>query len=93
MSKITIRTLGVLGSLLGRNEEELDIRGESFVKDVLSELEDSRLKDIVIDPDLKSHLTNALILLNGVEIGNLNGLDTPVLDGDKITILSVTHGG
>ena len=65
------------------------------MKDVLSELEErnSWLKNLIVDPALKSHLPNALILLNGVEIGNLNGLDTLILDGDEITILSVTHGG
>ena len=95
MSKITVRTLGALSSLTGRNEEEINIQGESIVKDVLNNLEEKiqMLNDTIVDPALESHLSNTLVLLNGVEIGNLNGFDTPVLDGDEITILCVTHGG
>ena len=95
MSKITIRALGVISSHLENFEGELNIQEGSSVEDILCELDELNpgLKSLLIDPALKSHLPNTLILLNGVEIGNISGLDTPVLDGDEIMILSVTHGG
>jgi len=38
-------------------------------------------------------LPNGLILRNGVEVGNLRGLDTALDDGDELVLISVTHGG
>ena len=42
---------------------------------------------------ISSEGINTLILLNGVEINNIDGLSTPVMDGDTLVLLSVTHGG
>jgi molybdopterin converting factor small subunit len=47
----------------------------------------------LMDPILGSPLPNGLILRNGVEIGNLWGLDTALSDGDELVLISVTHGG
>ena len=37
--------------------------------------------------------TNMLVLVNGQEIGVLDGLETVVEDGDEVVFIPVIHGG
>ena len=55
-----------------------------------------RIKEIeteIIDPELNSPFPNTLIMLNGVEVKNLEGLLTPVEEDSEIDFLPVIHGG
>ena len=36
---------------------------------------------------------NALIMVSGREISTLNGLETPLLESDELSLLPVAHGG
>ena len=36
---------------------------------------------------------NALIMVSGREISTLNGLETPLLESDELSLLPVVHGG
>ncbi len=48
-------------------------------------------------PNLAKYLSNPasgnLIIVDGVEIGNLHGLETPLVDGSGVVLVPVTHGG
>lgn len=55
--------------------------------------EQPKLKQALIDPELNDPRTNVLILVNGKEIGVLEGLDTELKDGDELTLIPVVHGG
>jgi len=37
--------------------------------------------------------SGVLIMLGGVEVGNLQGLETPLSDGLEVVFVPVTHGG
>ena len=88
--------MGTLRRASEKTKCELGFLGEVDVTRVVQRLIDERgdeLERRLLDPVLKSPLPNALILLNGVEINNLEGLRTPVAAGDVLTFLSITHGG
>jgi molybdopterin converting factor small subunit len=51
------------------------------------------LRRNLLDEQLETPKSNALILVNGKEISVLNGLDTKVQDGDEIVFVPVVHGG
>ncbi|MEM0384966.1 MAG: MoaD/ThiS family protein [Nitrososphaeria archaeon] len=51
------------------------------------------LDHVKLDENVVVDRSNTLILVNGVEISALNGLDTKVNEGDVITLIPVTHGG
>ncbi|MEM3385645.1 MAG: MoaD/ThiS family protein [Nitrososphaeria archaeon] len=51
------------------------------------------LNHVKLDENVVVDRSNTLILVNGVEISALNGLDTKVNEGDVITLIPVTHGG
>ena len=96
MIRVNVRMMGTLRDATGRSEEELSLREGADVSSAIRELIDEHgeeLERALVDPVIQSALPNALILLNGVEIGNLKGLVTALRDGDKMVLLPVTHEG
>lgn len=88
--------MGPLKETSGRAEEELTLEDGANVSSVIRRLMEEhgdKLGSALLDPIIQNPLPNTLILLNGVEINNIQGLDTIVGDGDVLTLLSVTHGG
>ena len=52
-----------------------------------------KLVRMILDPELNDPRPNTIILINGTEIGALDGVDTLVDRDDVVTMLPVTHGG
>jgi molybdopterin converting factor small subunit len=95
MAKITVKMLGVAKDAAGRDRETITIPEGANVHEALRTLIDLHgqpLRDALLDPVTGTPVAT-LILLNGVEIGNLQGLDSPLNQGDALVLLSVTHGG
>jgi molybdopterin converting factor small subunit len=95
MARVTVRMVGVAKEAAGTPEQALIIPSNSNISTVLRTLIEKHgdaFKDAILDPTTQTPVST-LILLNGVETGNLQGLNTPVTDGDTIILLSVTHGG
>jgi len=66
------------------------------VKNVIQTLAESlptETRRLLIDPELNDPRPNALILVNGREIGALSGLETEVKEGDEIALIPIAHGG
>lgn len=73
-----------------------DAGGTVVVRDFIVQLGNSmssRFKEALIDPESGDLRPNLLVLLNGVEIGCLEGLDSMVADADRIVLIPVSHGG
>jgi molybdopterin converting factor small subunit len=95
MTRVTIRMIGVAKEAAGAPEQTITIPPNSNVSTVLKTLIEKHgdpLRDAILDPTTQTPIST-IILLNGVEAGNLQGLNTPIADGDTIVLLSVTHGG
>lgn len=92
---LKVRMLGVLREAGGSTEQTIDIVEGATVDSVIRDLmaEDERLEGVLWDKEVDSPLPNALIMLDGVEVNNLEGLETPVKRGQEIVLLSVVHGG
>ncbi len=92
---IKVRMLGVLREAGGSKEQTIDVVEGATVESVIRNLmaKDERLEAVLWDKDVDSPLPNTLIMLDGVEVNNLEGLETPVKRGQKLVLLSVVHGG
>jgi molybdopterin converting factor small subunit len=93
---IMIRILGSLNNFLGKKEMSLQAPAKKInIRWIINQLTEKNalFSEALIDPILGCSKPNALILLNGVEISNLEGFDTNVFDNSEIIFLSVTHGG
>jgi len=91
---LKIRMLGVLREA-GSKEQTIDINEGATVDSVIRDLiaQDERLETVLWDKGVDSPLPNALIMLDGVEVNNLDGLETSVKKGQELVLLSVVHGG
>lgn len=96
MVSVVVRMMGTLRAASGRLEASVDLPEGGDVSNVLQTLVekfDESFKDVLLDPVIQSPSANALIILNGVEINNLQGLNTKLKDGDELILLPITHGG
>lgn len=93
--EVRIKLLGVFGRAYGTHRVKLRIGKDESIKKVIRRIAESseELRRVLIDPVLESPAPNAVILINGKEISALDGLETPVADGDEITLIPVVHGG
>ena len=92
---LKVRMLGVLCEAGGSKEQTIDVVEGATVDSVIRDLmaEDERLEGVLWDKEVDSPLPNALIMLDGIEVNNLEGLETPVKRGQELVLLSVVHGG
>lgn len=51
------------------------------------------LTQLLLDSKTSDPRPNALIMVSGREINTLKGLETPLLEGDELSLLPVAHGG
>ena len=96
MIHIKVRLLGVFRELSGKSRVTIEFEDTVSVRKVVQRLTESlssRLKETLIDPELSDPRPNALILVNGKEIGVLQGLQTMLDDSDEVVLLPVAHGG
>lgn len=92
---VTVRLIGALRSTTGKGKLTIKMKNavslREFIKRMVKEL--PKLKRALIDPELEDPRPNTLILVNGKEIGVLNGLETMLKDGDQVVFVPVLHGG
>ncbi len=96
MIHIKVKFLGIFRELSGKSRVTLEFEEAATVRKVVQKLAEtfsSRFKETLIDPELSDPRPNALILVNGKEIGVLQGLQTVLNDGDEMVLLPVAHGG
>lgn len=91
---LKVRMMGVLREV-GSKEQTINIVEGATVDSVIRDLmaEDERLETALWDNEVDSPFPNALIMLDGVEVNNLEGLKTAVNRGQELVLLSVVHGG
>ena len=93
--RIRVRMMGVLSKAQGNKEVFLDLPEDSTIGTAIKTLiaKNEALKEVLWDVEVDSPSPNALIMLNGVEIKNLQGTETPLMHDQELVLLSVVHGG
>lgn len=92
---ITVKFVGALRHSSGVEELAIDYKGCGSVGELFNELikEIPHIKRSLVDQQLEDPRPNALILVNGREIGVLNGLETKLKDYDEVVLVPFVHGG
>jgi len=93
---VRVRLLGVFRGISGRGQLRIELEEPAVIREVIQRLVESfspEFNQVLIDPELSDPRPNALILVNGREIGVLEGLETEVKEGDEIVLIPVSHGG
>ena len=92
---ITVKFVGAFRHFSGAGELELGCKGLTYIGELVNEIvkEVPEIEDSLIDQQLGNPGPNSLILVNGMEIGVLGGLDAKLKDGDVVVLVPVVHGG
>jgi len=92
---VAVRFIGALRSTAGKGKLTIKVRDTVPLRELIKKLieELPKLKRTLIDPELEDPRPNTLILVNGKEIGVLNGLETMLKDGDEVVFVPILHGG
>jgi MoaD family protein len=92
---ITVKFIGPLRHVSGASERALDFQHQVSIRELMWEItkELPVLTESLIDQQLKDNRPNVLIIVNGKEIGVLNGLETNLQDEDEVVLVPVVHGG
>jgi MoaD family protein len=93
--KVNVRLLGIFRGFSGKSRIALRLE-QPTVRKVIQRLADSlsvEARRLLVDSELNDPRPNALILVNGKEIGVFKGLETSLKEGDEITLIPVSHGG
>ena len=94
--RVEVELVGFLKKMVNEKKTLLKFDGSVRVNDVVSELTNrfpSSFKHAIIDPELNDPRPNVLILLDGVEISVLDGLETRVKNGARMVLIPISHGG
>jgi molybdopterin synthase sulfur carrier subunit len=92
---VTVKFVGSLRHFSGTGELALDCKACLSIRQLMNEIkkEVPVLKRSLINQQLEDPRSNMLMLVNGMEISVLNGLETRLKDGDEIVLVPVVHGG
>lgn len=96
MIRVTVRLLATLKDLAGRDYITLNFESQVTLKDLLRRLSDvieKRARNRLFKYGSMELQSDIIILVNDIEIGVLNGLETVLKDGDIVSILPTVHGG
>ena len=96
MIHVKVKLLGVFREFSAKSRVTIEFEDAVTVRKAVQKLTEtlsSKFKEALIDPELSDPRPNALILVNGKEIGVLQGLQTMLDDDDEIVLLPVAHGG
>jgi len=90
--RIKAKFFAYFRDLFGGREKDVDLGDGRTVRDALDLICDSPgLRGEIFDgPDLKPHL---VVMVNGVHIHSLRGLDTELAAGDTLAVFPFLGGG
>ncbi len=92
---VTVKLIGALRYLSGKKQLRVTYQNGLSLKQLIEQMnrEISGLERTFSDKDLNDSRSNSLILVNGVEVSILKGLETRLNDGDEVVFVPVVHGG
>ena len=94
--KVKAQYVSLVKSITNTNEEEFNLKDGTLLSDLLNKVASKYGRPFineVYEPGQRELKTNFVVMINGVLMGQLQGVDTPLKDGDKVTFMSLMTGG
>jgi len=94
--KVKVHYLGFIKNLIKRAEDEFELEEGASLSDVLTRiagLYGRPFKREFYEPGLKDVKMGFVVTVNGILMGQLNGMDTQLNNGDNIILMSLMSGG
>jgi len=94
--KVKVLYLGFIKNLIKRSEEEFELEEGASLSELLNQIAGiygKAFKKEVYEPGLRDVKMGFVVTVNGVLMGQLQGLDTRLDNGDNIILMSLMSGG
>jgi molybdopterin converting factor small subunit len=94
--KVKVQYLGFIKNLIKRSEDEFELEEGASLAELLNKISSIYGKDFqkeVYEPGLKDVKMGFVITVNGVLMGQLQGVDTQLNSGDNVILMSLMSGG
>jgi len=94
--KVKVQYLGFIKNLINRSEDEFELEEGASLSELLDEIAGvygKPFKKEVYEPGLKDVKMGFVVTVNGFLMGQLQGVDTPLNNGDNIILMSLMSGG
>jgi MoaD family protein len=94
--KVKVQYLGFIKNLIKKREDEFELQEGASLSQLLNRIAGIYGKPFqkeVYEPGLKDVKMGFVVTVNGILIGQLNGVDTKLNDGDNIILMSLMSGG
>jgi molybdopterin converting factor small subunit len=94
--KVRVQYLGFIKNLINRREDEFELEEDASLAELLNKIAGMYGKPFqkeVFEPGLKDVKMGFVVTVNGVLMGQLQGVDTRLNDGDNIILMSLMSGG
>ena len=96
--KIRVRLYGVFRTAARSASIQLELQSASpDVRTVIDALAAhagyQALAHLLLSDETRDPRPNALIMVSGREISTMNGLETPLIESDELSLLPIVHGG
>jgi MoaD family protein len=94
--KVKVQYLGFIKNLIKQSQDEFELEEGASLAELLNKISSLYGKDFqkeVYEPGLKDLKMGFVVTVNGVLIGQLQGLDTPLNSGDNVILMSLMSGG
>ena len=88
--------LGFIKNMLNKRVEKFELNKETSLQDLLGKLSNlygTPFKKEVFEPGQKDVKTGFVVTVNGVLMGQLDGVETTLKDGDHVILMSLMSGG
>jgi len=94
--KVKVQYLGFIKNLIKRSEDEFELEEDASLVELLNQIAGiygKAFKKEVYEPGLKDVKMGFVVTVNGVLMGQLQGVDTQLNNGDNIILMSLMSGG
>ncbi len=94
--RVKVEYLGFIKNMLNKRLEEFELNDRATLQELLSRLSGlygTPFKREVYEPCDKDVKSGFVVTVNGVLVGQLDGINTPLKNNDRIILMSLMSGG
>ncbi|MFQ6068531.1 MAG: MoaD/ThiS family protein [Candidatus Bathyarchaeia archaeon] len=94
--KVKVEYLGFIKNMLNKRVEEFELRENTSLQELLGKLSNlygAPFKKEVFEPGQKDVKYGFVVTVNGVLMGQLEGVKTKLRNGDHVILMSLMSGG
>ena len=94
--KVKVLYLGFIKNLIKRSEDEFELEEDASLSELMNQLAGmygKAFRKEVYEPGLKDIKMGFVVTVNGFLMGQLQGVDTRLNNGDNIILMSLMSGG